>query len=153
TLPFENGRRPLVTYPGKRPMIRLTARPPQLETPFAVFNQGALTPNDAFFVRYHLAGLPTSIDGDAHRISVQGAVDKPFSLSLTDLKTGFEAKEIVAVLQCSGNSRGFSNPRVGGGQLGNGAMGNARWKGVSLKSVLERAGVKAAARQVTFDGL
>ena len=58
TLPFENGERPLVKYPQKRPLIRLTARPPQLETPFAVFNEGVITPNDAFFVRYHLAGIP-----------------------------------------------------------------------------------------------
>src|SRR6266487_5397536 len=54
TMPFENGRRPLVKYPQKRPLIRITTRPPQLETPFAVFNEGVITPNDAFFVRYHL---------------------------------------------------------------------------------------------------
>src|SRR5689334_8479079 len=57
-LPFESGERELVKYPQKRPMIRLTSRPPQLETPFEVFNEGATTPNDAFFVRYHLAGSP-----------------------------------------------------------------------------------------------
>ena len=53
--------------------------------------------------------------------------------------------EIVAVNQCSGNSRGFFEPRVAGGQLGNGAMGNARWKGVPLKAVLDRAGVQQGA--------
>lgn len=62
TLPFANGERPLVTYPGKRPLIGLTARPPQLETPFSVFNEGIITPNDAFFVRYHLADVPLDID-------------------------------------------------------------------------------------------
>ncbi|MEL0253305.1 MAG: molybdopterin-dependent oxidoreductase, partial [Novosphingobium sp.] len=60
---------------------------------------------------------------------------------------------IVAVNQCSGNSRGFVEPRVGGGPLGNGAMGNARWRGVSLKALLDRAGVREGARQVTFNGL
>ena len=50
-LPFENGRRQLVAYPEKRPLIVLTSRPPQLETPFDVFNEGIITPNDAFFVR------------------------------------------------------------------------------------------------------
>jgi sulfite dehydrogenase (cytochrome) subunit A len=49
-LPFANGERPLTRYPGKRPLIRLTSRPPQLETPFSVFNEGVITPNDAFFV-------------------------------------------------------------------------------------------------------
>ena len=62
SLPIGNGERPLVTYPGKRPLIRLTTRPPQLETPFSVFNEGLITPNDAFFVRYHLARIPTTVD-------------------------------------------------------------------------------------------
>ena len=64
TLPFDNGERPLVRYAQKRPMIGLTSRPPQLETPFAVFNDGPITANNAFFVRSHLAGLPYNIDPD-----------------------------------------------------------------------------------------
>jgi DMSO/TMAO reductase YedYZ molybdopterin-dependent catalytic subunit len=152
-LPFANGERALVQYPGKRQMIVLTSRPPQLETPFAVFNDGLLTPNDAFFVRYHLADIPLAIDTDAFRIKVEGKVDKPLSLSLQDLKNGFEPVELVAVHQCSGNSRGFSEPRVAGGQLGNGAMGNARWKGVPLKAVLDKAGVQSSAVQVSVRGL
>ncbi len=62
TLPFENGERPLVKYPQKRPLIRHTTRPPQLETPFSVFDESVLTPNDAFFVRYHLTLSPPSMD-------------------------------------------------------------------------------------------
>ncbi len=152
-LPFANGTRPLVAYPGKRPLIRLTTRPPQLETPFSVFDAGAITPNDAFFVRYHLADIPLSIDPDAFRLEVRGKVARPLSLSLQELKTAFEPVEIVAVNQCSGNSRGFFAPRVGGGQLGNGAMGNARWRGVPLKAVLDKAGAQAGAKQVVFNGL
>jgi sulfite dehydrogenase (cytochrome) subunit A len=152
-LPIANGERPLVQYPGKRPLIRLTARPPQLETPFEVFDEGVITPNDAFFVRYHLAGVPTSIDPDSYKIAVDGKVNTPLNLSLQELKTEFEPVELVAVNQCSGNSRGYFDPRVGGGQLANGAMGNARWKGVPLKAVLEKAGVQAVAVQVSFDGL
>ncbi|GAU81583.1 molybdopterin-dependent oxidoreductase [Bosea sp. BIWAKO-01] len=152
-LPFDNGERSLVAYPGKRPLIELTARPPQLETPFGVFNDGLLTPNDAFFVRYHLADIPTEIDPDAFRIAITGKVDKPLSISLQDLKTGFEPVEIIAVNQCSGNSRGLFEPRVAGGQLANGAMGNARWRGVPLKAVLDKAGVQAGSVQVSFDGL
>jgi sulfite dehydrogenase (cytochrome) subunit A len=152
-LPFANGERPLVRYPGKRPLIRETSRPPQLETPFSVFNEGVITPNDAFYVRYHLAGIPLSIDPDTFRVEVKGKVDRPLSLSLTDLKTGFEPVEIIAVNECSGNSRGFFEPRVAGGQLANGAMGNARWRGVPLKAVLDKAGVQAGSRQVTFKGL
>jgi DMSO/TMAO reductase YedYZ molybdopterin-dependent catalytic subunit len=152
-LPFANGVRPLVRLPQKRPLIGLTARPPQLETPFEVFNEGLLTPNDAFFVRYHLSDLPTSIDPASFRLAIGGHVDAPVSLSLADIRRDFPLEEVVAVNQCSGNGRGFFAPRVGGGQLGNGAMGNARWTGVPLKALLDRAGVRAGARQVTFNGL
>jgi len=151
-LPFENGERPLVKYPQKRPMIVLTSRPPQLETPFSVFNANVITPNDAFFVRYHLADVPLNIDPDVFSVEIKGKVDKPMKLSLADIKK-MPPVDIVAVNQCSGNSRGFFNPRVAGGQLGNGAMGNARWKGVPLKTILDMAGVQGAARQVTFNGL
>jgi sulfite dehydrogenase len=152
TLPFDNGERPIIKYPQKRPMIGLTSRPPQLETPFSVFNEGAITPNDAFFVRYHLAGIPLDIDPDKFTVEIKGKVDKPSKLSLADIRR-MPAVEIVAVNQCSGNSRGFFVPRVAGGQLGNGAMGNARWKGVPLKTVLDKAGVQAGAKQVVFGGM
>lgn len=153
SLPFANGSRQLAKFAQKRPLILLTSRPPQLETPFSVFNDGLLTPNDAFFVRYHLAQIPTSIDPETFKLSIKGKVSTPVELSLVDLKGKFEPVEIIAVNQCSGNGRGFSTPRVGGGQLGNGAMGNAKWKGVRLKDVLQKAAVAAGARQVTFNGL
>lgn len=152
TLPFENGKRPLVTYPQKRPLIGLTSRPPQLETPFAVFNENVITPNDAFFVRYHLADIPYDLDPDKFSLAIKGKVDKPLTLSLADIKK-LPSVELVAVNQCSGNSRGFLTPRVAGGQLANGAMGNALWKGVSLKSVLDQARVQSGAKQVVFAGM
>lgn len=153
-LPIANGGRNLVAYPEKRPMIVLTSRPPQLETPFEIFNDGIITPNDAFFVRYHNAGLPTFIDADKHVIRIGGnACGKPFELTMAELRNGFKPIEYLAVNQCSGNSRGLFSPRVTGGQLTNGAMGNARWVGVPLKDILARAELKSSARQVSFNGL
>src|SRR4030088_3456684 len=151
-LPFDNGERPLVKYPQKRPMIGLTSRPPQLETPFSIFNDGPITPNNAFFVRYHLADVPLNIDPDKFTLEIKGKVDRPLKLSLQEIRK-LKPVELVAVNQCSGNSRGFSDPRVAGGQLGNGAMGNARWRGVPLKTVLDMANVQQGARQVTFNGM
>jgi DMSO/TMAO reductase YedYZ molybdopterin-dependent catalytic subunit len=153
TLPFDNGERPLGVYPQKRPMIVLTQRPPQLETPFEVFDHGAFTPNDAFFVRYHLSGAPPRGLNDAtHRLKIGGAVETPLDLGMDDLRKTFPMVEIAAVNQCSGNGRGFSSPRVGGGQLGNGAMGSALWRGVPLRALLDKAGVKASAKAVEFNG-
>ena len=151
-LTFAAGPRPLVRYPGKRELTLVHSRPPHLETPFRIFNDSILTPNDAFFVRYHLADIPTSIDPKTYRLSIGGAVNTPLNLSLADLKS-MPQVEIIAVNECTGNSRGYFSPRVFGAQLGNGAMGNARWKGVALKTVLEKAGLKDTAQQVTFNGM
>src|SRR5260370_17992411 len=77
-------------------MISLARRPPQLETPFSVFNANVITPNDAFFVRYHLADVPLNIDPNAFSVGIQGKVDKPMKLSLADIKK-MPAVDIVAV--------------------------------------------------------
>ena len=57
-LPFANGSRELVRFPQKGEMILQRDRPPLLETPFEVFDQGVFTPNDQFFVRWHLPEIP-----------------------------------------------------------------------------------------------
>jgi DMSO/TMAO reductase YedYZ molybdopterin-dependent catalytic subunit len=134
-------------------MLLLRTRPPLLETPFSVFDRGVFTPNDQFFVRWHLADIPTKIDGAAFRLNVHGQVERELSLSLTELRTRFEPVELAAVNQCSGNSRGFYEPRVAGAQWGNGAMGNALWTGVRLRDILDRAGIKGGAVQARFNGL
>jgi len=150
---FENGTRDLVRYPQKRPLMLITTRPPHLETPFNVFDESVLTPNDAFFVRYHLANMPMAIEPGSYRLNIAGKVKTPLSLSLAELKALAPAVDVVAVNQCSGNSRGYSEPRVFGAQLGNGSMGNAKWTGIPLKAVLEKAGILDGAKQVTFKGL
>ncbi len=142
----------LVRFPEKAGLILRTDRPPQLETPLSYFQQD-FTPNDAFYVRWHLEGIPTSVDLDAFRLKINGHVERPLSLALSELRSRFEAVSVVAVNQCSGNSRSFFAPRVPGGQWRNGAMGNASWTGVRLRDLLDRAGVKAGAVQVSFEGL
>jgi DMSO/TMAO reductase YedYZ molybdopterin-dependent catalytic subunit len=111
------------------------------------------TPNDRFYVRWHLANIPSSVDPATFHLNIRGHVRQPISLTLDELSREFEPFEIAAVNQCSGNSRAFFGPRVAGGQWANGAMGNALWKGVRLKDVLDRAGVNAGAVQVRFSGL
>ncbi len=153
-LPGGPGMRPITTeFPQKGPMILQRTRPPLLETPFETFDKGVFTPNDQFYVRWHWAIIPTAIDVDTFRLEVRGHVDRALSLSLADILHGLPRVDLAAVNQCSGNSRGFFSPRVPGGEWANGAMGNARWTGVRLKDVLDRAGVKPGAMQVRFSGL
>jgi sulfite dehydrogenase (cytochrome) subunit A len=140
----------LIALPGKRPLIKRSFRPPNFETPLAALRQ-QFTPNDAFFVRYHLASIP-EVDPRTWRLRVAGAsVKRPLELSLDDLKR-FEQVKLAAVNQCSGNRRGLFMPRAGGVQWSYGAMGNAIWGGVRLRDVLNRAGVNGDALEVVLDG-
>lgn len=137
---------------GKDSMLLLSDRPPNLETPLKYFLED-YTPNNVFFVRWHLSGLPDAVDPDTFRLRIGGNVSKEVALSLNDLKTKFAPYTITALCQCSGNSRSFFDPRVPGGQWKNGAMGNAKWTGVKLKDILEYAGEKPGSKEVSFNGL
>jgi sulfite dehydrogenase len=142
----------IVTTKEKKDMILLTDRPPNLETPLKYFKLD-YTPNEVFFVRWHLSGIPTSVDKDTFRLRVSGHVNQPLAFSLDDLKKKFKPTSVVALAECAGNSRSFFDPRVPGGQWKNGAMGNAQWTGVKVKDILEAAGVKAGAFDVAFNGM
>ncbi len=144
--------RRLVRYPEKTDLILLTSRPPQLETPLQYFKE-LVTPNDALFVRWHLANIPTSIDVNQWRLKVGGNTEKELQLSLNDLKSRYEKVTFTAVIQCAGNGRSFFEPRVAGGQWKNGSMGNVTWTGVRLKDILNHAGIKAGSVDVSFNGL
>jgi DMSO/TMAO reductase YedYZ molybdopterin-dependent catalytic subunit len=128
------------TYPQKAPLILLTDRPVQLETPRHYF-LSTVTPNDAFFVRWHLQTIPNEVDLKEWRLHVEGNIERSLALSFPELVSRFKSVSIAAVNQCSGNSRSRLQPRVAGGQWGNGAMGNAAWTGVKLRDILDAAGV------------
>lgn len=143
----------LESLPGKRPLIKLTWRPPNYESPLDAFHE-AITPNDRFFVRYHLAGIPERRDLAARwSLAIGGpGADSPFELTLESLKRDFPAAEVTALCLCSGNRRGLFEPHVPGVQWGPGAMGNARWRGARLADVLKRAGVRDGVVEVAANG-
>jgi DMSO/TMAO reductase YedYZ molybdopterin-dependent catalytic subunit len=150
--PYWNSTSPFAVYPQKLPLLRLTDRAIQLETPRQYF-RAAFTPNEAFYVRYHLDRIPNEIDLASWRLEIQGNVDRPQQFRFAELVKSFPAVSVAAVNQCSGNSRSRFQPRVPGGQWGNGAMGNAKWTGVRLRDVLAAAGVKSGTAQIQFEGL
>ncbi|HIC03965.1 MAG TPA: oxidase [Nitrospirales bacterium] len=143
--------RPLLTVEEKKPLIRITSRPLNLETPLHHLTQ-PITSNDTFFVRSRLAIMPTD-DAESYRLNIQGTVERPLELTLNDLKTQFEPVSVTAVAQCAGNSMAFFNPPViPGWNLTHGFMGCATWTGVRVRDILAKAGVKAYARDVVFTG-
>jgi DMSO/TMAO reductase YedYZ molybdopterin-dependent catalytic subunit len=140
----------LDTLPGKKPLIKLTYRPPNYEAPLA-YLRTAITPNDEFFVRYHLADIP-QIDAGTWRLNLGGeGANGDLQIGLDDLKR-LPAFEVAAVCQCAGNRRGLFEPHVAGVQWGDGAIGCARWGGARLKDVLDLVGLKKDAVEIVFDG-
>jgi sulfite dehydrogenase len=142
----------LEALPGKKKLIRLADRPPNYETPIEAFGS-AITPNDEFFVRYHLATIPAMSDFRNWSFTVGGeAAERQITFDLENLQKNFAQVEVAAVCQCSGNRRGLSSPHVAGVEWGYGAMGCATWRGPRLKDVLAKSGVKAGAVEVWLDG-
>ena len=150
--PHWNSVGPYVTEPQKVPLILLTDRPAQLETPRHYFRT-TFTPNEAFYVRWHLEGIPNRLDLKQWKLQVEGNVKKPLALSYADLTEKFQPVSVAAVNQCAGNSRSRLQPRVPGAQWGNGAMGNALWTGIRLREIMDLAGVKSDSLQLQFQGL
>jgi DMSO/TMAO reductase YedYZ molybdopterin-dependent catalytic subunit len=140
----------LETLPGKKPLIKLSYRPPNYESPID-FLRTPITPNDEFFVRYHLSDIP-EVDAKTWKLAVGGdGANGQATLSFDDLKA-LPAREITAVCQCSGNRRGLFEPHVAGVEWGYGAMGCAKWKGARLKDILDKVGMKKEAVEIVLNG-
>lgn len=111
--------------------------------------EDTITPNDEFYVRSH--GSVPEVDPTDWRLEVSGLVETPLSLSLTDLKE-MEQQQGTITLECAGNRRTFQNPVPGGVPWKDGAISTARWGGVSLATVLRRAGIKPEGKHVLLEG-
>jgi DMSO/TMAO reductase YedYZ molybdopterin-dependent catalytic subunit len=119
--------------------------------------QEEIVPNDLFYVRNHWTDCP-EIDVNTYQLKVDGEVERTLSLSYEDLKS-LPQKRFQVTFECCGNSpvpeywtKSLRISSVMEGIKGHGIMGNAEWAGISLKDVLEKAGVKDSAVEVMFEG-
>jgi len=139
---------------GKRPgLVVHHAHPLNVETPQHLLREGFVTPADAFYVRCH--GDVPEVDPGSYRLKVSGLVGRPLRLSLEEIRD-LPKTEVTATLYCAGNRRAELaqvKPIPGKVAWDVGAAGNARWGGVLLRDVLERAGIGEGARHVAFAGL
>jgi sulfite oxidase len=138
-----------VNVPNELGMIVRSARFLDLEMPPVYFGSW-LTPVPHFFVRNHMHE-PNTWEAAEWRLNIGGEVQNQLNLSLFDL--GKMAPHTVTnTLECAGNGRAFQTPKVPGVQWERGAVGTARFQGVRLCNLLQRAGVKSAGKHVTFRG-
>jgi DMSO/TMAO reductase YedYZ molybdopterin-dependent catalytic subunit len=125
-------------------MLQMNGYAVNAETPLELLTD-YITPVELFFVRSHW--IPRTPALRQWSLTVDGEVGEPLRLSVDDLKR-MRVTEATCVLQCAGNGRGLYTPTVPGVQWRYGAVGNAHWKGVAVKDVLERAGVKPTAKHL-----
>jgi DMSO/TMAO reductase YedYZ molybdopterin-dependent catalytic subunit len=125
------------------------AHPLNCETSIPALIGGTVMPNARFYVRNHFQ-IP-DLDAGEFRLAITGLVDRPLTLSLRDL-LNMPSKTQVVTLECAGNGRALFDPPIDGEKWNLGAVSTAEWTGVPLVEVLERAGVRASAREVVFRG-
>ena len=116
---------------------------------------GHLIPSERFFVRDHTR--TPSIDPATWRLTVHGAgVRRPLELRYRDLER-LPSKGLTSVIECAGNGRSFFGSQQGTPASGTpwklGGIGLARWRGVPLGEVLDRAGLRRGAVDVLAEGL
>eukprot|EP00127_Corallochytrium_limacisporum_P003041 Clim_evm88s144 gene=Clim_evmTU88s144 len=124
-----------------------SAKPFNAETPGELLADKFITPNDLFYVRNHLP-VPV-IDAEKYELKISTDVagheegSESASLSLQHLKDSLPKVAVVAVIQCGGNRRAdmSQEKKVQGLSWQTGAIGNAKWAGASLKSLLESRGI------------
>jgi len=134
-------------------MIVHTTSPLNSEPKLDVLTNSWITPVESFYVRSHAPN--PKIDPSSFRLTVEGLVDNPLSISLAELDGTFESTSVVSTMTCAGNRRSEHSlvKPVGGVPWKAGAIGNARWSGVRLSEVLKKAGLKEGAKHVWFEGL
>ncbi|TWB02132.1 sulfite dehydrogenase [Bradyrhizobium stylosanthis] len=109
---------------------------------------GIITPNGLFYERHH-GGVP-AIDPAQHRLMLHGLVERPLTFTVDDLRR-FPSESRIHFLECSGNP-GYSKPYGKTASDLVGLVSCAEWTGVSLKLVLQEAGLKPEAKWVVAEG-
>lgn len=129
-------------------LITRETEPQNLEFPFPSL-AGRLTPINQFYIRSHFPIPP--LDTTSWRLVINGAVETELTLTYNEL-CQLPATTVSATLECAGNGRARLAPKPKGLLWEQGAVGNAKWTGVPLAMLLARAGVKAEAVEVIFEG-
>ena len=125
----------------------LRADPPIAETPDHALTAD-VTPSASVYIR---SNFPTPVLGEDHRVRVGGAVSTTFDFGLPELRT-LERRTIVMTMECAGNDRLGMTPIPEGEPWNHGAVSTVEWTGVSLGTLLDRAGVRDDAVEILAVG-
>jgi len=136
---------------GPKDLIQRQENPYNAEPGLDRLIESWITPYRHFYVRSH--GNEPAIDPGPWELLVEGLVERPLRIRLEDLEK-MEKTTVVATMQCAGNRRAEMSrvKKVGGVQWDAGGLGTAEWRGVRMADLLAKAGVKAGAKHLWFEG-
>lgn len=129
-------------------LVIIKREPLNAETPLRALRE-RLTPTEQFYVRSNFP-VP-GIAVDAWRLRVEWAVERPVEITWDDLRS-LPAREVTATMECAGNNRTGFVPLPTGEPWGPGAVSTAVWRGVSLRDILQKAGVHERAVEILVEG-
>jgi sulfite oxidase len=111
----------------------------------------ALTPLERVFVRNN-GGLPVpDRSPGSWQVSIDGEVERPFTLTVDDLRRRFSSFEITTVMECAGNGRSGFSPVTDGIPWGHGAVACLRFRGIRMADLLAEAGLRSSAVYVAHE--
>jgi len=134
---------------AKDRLIVRSDSPSDFETPLDLLDRAWITSNEFHFVRSHLHTPKTDLN--TWSLVIEGEVNQTVTLMMRDIGD-FPPGDLIVTLECSGNGRVYSDPPVPGLQWEKGAVGTARWTGIALRDVLNKAGLKPTARHIIMNG-
>jgi len=142
-----------IRSPAKQNLLVRSAEPYNAEPALDRLTNSFVTPIDQFYVRSH--GSQPELDLESYRLTIDGLVERPVTLTLAELRERFPRAKTTATLTCAGNRRTdfYAEKKVPGVPWEAGAIGNAEWSGVRLADVLKFCGMKSDAKHVWFAGL
>ena len=114
----------------------MRAEPLCAETPARLLSS-SITPAASVYVRSNFALPPLSA---THTIDIGGAVQSPFAISLPEL-AALPQRHVTVTMECAGNGRLGMDPVPPGEPWRFGAVSTTTWSGISLRTLLERAGL------------
>lgn len=139
-------------WAGPKDLLTRQETPLNAEPKLERLTESWITPFRHFYVRSH--GTTPAVEPQDYKLTIEGLVDRPLRFTLEDLEK-LEKVTVPATLQCAGNRR-LEHSRakaVAGVQWDAGAIGTAEFRGVRLSDLLNRAGLKAGAKHLWFEGL
>ncbi|HEU5120535.1 MAG TPA: molybdopterin-dependent oxidoreductase [Candidatus Nitrosocosmicus sp.] len=133
----QQGGQPRALDQSIQDFLQSKSKPPGFENPMLTpLVDAEVTPTYLFY-RIDINSVIPTVNADTWNLAVKGLVDNPLQINYEEIKS-MNSVEEFATLTCISN------------KIGGNLVSTALWKGVRLRDILSRAGVKPDVRYIVF---